>query len=432
MAKSKGYKLPGLNKALKAVDALGASMTAEADADYAVALSAMQAGQRGLAKQTRGLTRDLLAGQLKSSASLSKLAKTARAQKNVVADQQAKTTNRYGSALGQSIAQSYKPAKAIASGTGKLVTGAAKAGKATAGVAGTVAGIAQAGVAAQRQAAKYSLNQALQQRAIIDNQTLAGLTGQLYQTALQYNMQMAMYEKQRADAAADARKAELGATKDTLEFLGSETPAVSAWLDTATDTMKDELYTDGALDPAKVRAAYAAHMGIDLSVPLDPASQDAARMNLITEIARKMADGQNISTATESAMNTLYQGMEGWEKLSGSTILSIQTGITAAEEAQALANLNNIGALTVTTSGMQNLMVHAEEEWGWLTPGDVDPMTSNQFRDAGATHILDTLGSATAKAWLRGQTGWSDPAIDSYLSTLHAGESTTEGFNIGG
>ncbi len=423
----KGYQLPGLRQALKAVDALGAQMTGEADADYAVALSALRAGQAGLSKQTRGLTRDLLRGQLVQSTSLSKLAKTARAQKNVVQEGVGKTTNRYGSALGQSVAQSYAPAKAIASGTAKVITGAAKAGRKTTGVAETVAGIAQAGVQAQGAAAKYSLNQALQQRAIVDNQTLASLTGQLYQTALQYNMQMAMYEKQRADALADARKAEMAETKDTLEFLGQSTPELGSWLDTYTDTHKEgegAVYTDGKLDITKVRDAYMAEMGIDPAT-LAPGSQDATRVDLITAIAREMKGGSDIHTATVDAMNTLYSGMAGWEKFAPKTLQSINTGITVEQERMALGNLQSVGALTVEN---QPGLVYDLQGMG--NPIDPSGAGGLQYRDAGAAYIRNTYGDATAKAWLRGQTSWSDDAIDTYLSTLDAGVDPTEGFNF--
>jgi len=214
MAKS---TIQGMGKAMRAVKTLGKQMHNEADADFAVSLSANAAGSSGLAKQTRGLTRDLLAGQLKSNASLSKLARNARAQTGVVASQQAKTTSRYGSALGESNAAAYAQAKATAGATGKLVTGAAKAGKQLTGVAQTVAGIAAQGVAAQRAAAEYSLNQALQQRNIIDNQTLAGLTGDLYKMGIEANLQWKMWKKQQEYA---LKQADIAAGKQTQAQLG--------------------------------------------------------------------------------------------------------------------------------------------------------------------------------------------------------------------
>jgi hypothetical protein len=409
MAKAKGYKLPGLNKALKTVNTLGNQMTREADADYAVALSALRAGQQGLAKQTRGLTRDLLAGQLKSTTSLSKLAKAARAEKAVVANKQANTTSKYGAALGQSVSRSYGTATAIAGGTAKVLTGAARAGKATTGVATTVAGIAQAGVAAQASAAKYSMNQALQQRAIIDNQTLAGMTSQLYQTALQYNADMAMYERQRADALSDARKAEVGETKDTVEWLTSTSGDMGSWLQSA-----DELNTydvDGKFDVAAAIEAYTAEMGLNPEV----VPRDADQLAVMTVAMRGMAEGVDATTAITNAMNELFQGKAGWEKVSTNLMGSTSAYIAASMEAKSLTTIQGFEGVTYDTGDVSGLPLDLGDIYWGNRQG-----SAMQSRDAAARAIMDAHGSSVARAWLRGTGAFegNDVAINYYLSNL--------------
>ena len=185
----KGGSGINLKAALKVVNQLGKQMSAESTGDYNVALSALTAGQKNLSKQTRAFTRDMLLSQGQNQQALGALGARARAQSGVVSAKQAAATSRYGSALGASVASQYKPAAAVAAGTGRVVTGQAKQGKGIGRVGETVAGIAQAGVVAQQAAAEYGLAQALQQRNIVDAQTLASLTGDLYKTAMSYNMQ---------------------------------------------------------------------------------------------------------------------------------------------------------------------------------------------------------------------------------------------------
>jgi len=410
------YKMPGLRKALKAVEQLGSQMTAEADADYAVALSASRAGQAGLAAQTRGLTRDLLSGQVKANASLSKLARTARAQKNVVASHQQNTVRRYGTALGESISQSYSVARAGAKGTAKIVGGQAKQSKGLTKTASTVAGIAQMGVAAQASAAKYSLNQALQQRAIIDNQTLAGLTGSLYQSALQYNAQMAMYEKQRADAKADAAEAAEQSTALATNWLTTKGGEMGAWLDGLRGTGQ---YVDPETGEFSVQKALAAYIEeYALNPEVNP--NDANTIAVMSAALGKMKDGLAPTTALAEAANELYSSLPGWDKVGPNVLGAIDSDTQARVEAMAMVNIQSItgvsfGDSRVSTADMGALGV-ATGALG-LGGGPVQP-GALEGRDAAAAAITQQYGASTTKAWLRGQTNWSDEAIDWYIANL--------------
>lgn len=310
----------GLRQALKAVDALGGQMGGEREGDYRVALSASAAGQKNLSKQTRALTRDLLAGQLTQNASLSKLARQGGRQPGVVARQQAGTTSRYGSALGESIAGSYKVAGAVAAGTAKKTGAAAAAGVAQTQAAITVAGIAKQGVKAQKAAGEYSLNQALQQRTIIDNQTLASLTGQLYQTALQYNMQWQMWKKQQDYALKAADKAQNKELRDAAEALPGQAPqwGVDAWK--IVDDYSQA--NDGDLSQFNITEAattWASQNGYN------PAGTEAG---VVVAIMRGLKAGQPTATATVNAMDTLFGGLHQWDKIG----YSIKSSVVAGEE----------------------------------------------------------------------------------------------------
>jgi hypothetical protein len=424
---SKTYQLPGLRQALAAVNSMGKQMGQERMGDYKVAASASAAGQANLARQTRALSRGLVLGQKQNAAAIGRLSDRARASQRQVANKQANSVSRYGSALAGSASSQFGQARATAKAGAQVVGGQAKAGKAMQAIAGTVAAFAGNEVAAQNAAAKYSLNQALQQRTIVDNQTLAGLTEDLYKQSLAYNAQMQMYQQQRADAAADAKKAELAQTRDTLGFLQESTPEIGAWMQNELDTNHDTYYKDGQLDIAALKDAYATHIGIDPAA-VAPGSQDATRLDVVLGIAREVQNGADINTATTTALNTLYGGMQGWDKMAPKQLSSITAGIGAATEGIATANLQALGALNVSISS---------QGFGGGFLGDINKQardaasagaTTVGFRDAAAYHIQEQYGAPTAKAWLRGQTNWSDSAIDAYLGTLNSG--VTEGYEF--
>lgn len=321
MAKGKGGGY-NLKAALKVVNQLGKQMGAEGTADYNVALSALTAGQKNLSKQTRAFTRDMLLSQAQNQAALGSLAQRARSQTKAVTQARMATTSRYGAALGASAAAQYNPAAAVAAGTGNVVTGQAKQGKGIGRVGETVAGIAKAGVRAQESAAQYSLNQALQQRNIIDSQTLASLTGQMYQTAMQYNMQWDMWKKQQQYTQKQAEKAQDGQFKQLADTLPDTAPAlgVDAW------KLMNEAKANGEemahFDAGTAAATWAQENGIS-----DP-NEIALMAATLAQLKRQGDDPATYDTgvALQDAITKLYSGAKGWDRLSPALLQSIAAG----------------------------------------------------------------------------------------------------------
>lgn len=316
---------PGLKAALKVVNRLGKQMYAESDADYAVALSASNAGQANLAKQTRGLTRDLLLSSTQNRLAVQSLSQRARAGVKQTQAKQAGISNRYGAAMGASAAAQFAPAMATAKAGAEVLKGMSKASAKTAKVGQTVAGIAAAGVRAQKQAAAYSLNQALQQRNIIDNQTLAGLTGQLYQTAMEYNMQWELWKKQQDYAAKQAEKTSGFGTKQDAIRLMNEGGDIAAG---AADYFRDAKNEAGEdFNPSDVSVSEAAQE-YALENNYDP---NGAEVALFSATMRELKSGYSTNiTASEAygnAMSTLFGGAKGFEKWGEDVIQGGQTKI---------------------------------------------------------------------------------------------------------
>lgn len=349
---------PGLRKALAQVDKLGRQMTREADADYAIAAGGVAAGQQNLSRQTRALTRDLLLGNKQNAAAIDSLRARAAGLSSSVAGTQSRTTSRYGSALGESVSNAFAGARGQAAAGEITAKASSRASLAIARTAGTVAGIAQAGVKAQGAAAAYSLNQALQQRAIVDNQTLAQLTGDLYSQAIQYNTQLALYERQRADARRDAKKAEEAANTQlldsTVSILTSAGPKVYAWLND-----RNNLKTDpetGLIDITATLAEFQTDMALNPTVgPNGEPSIDSTMVSMATVALQGMRAGDGIDAGFYSGLDTLYSSMEGWDAYSLKTIQAIITGggdldsarrATAAAVAKAAADAAGSGGTT--------------------------------------------------------------------------------------
>jgi len=327
---------PGLGKALKAVSRLGKQMTREADADYAVGLSALAAGQQGLRRQTQKYTRSLVLGQRQNVLAVQALGERARQGQRDTAARQAGTTSRYGSALGQSVAQSYAGARAASQSAVKTTMAASRAAGKQEKVAGVVAGIAQAGVAAQQAAAEYSLNQALQQRAIIDNQTLAGLQGQLYTAAMQYNLEWAMFKKQSAFAQKQAEKAAGAAAAAEVGAIETAATEVSSWI----GGYRQNLVTDAGggewwknFDMAKAKTAWAESAGYASfeEAAADPALSGQALL-FSSIMARAVASPDtNVGSVASDILLSLYGTRPGWDKYGETFLTAVKTGANAGQ-----------------------------------------------------------------------------------------------------
>lgn len=318
MAKS----TPGLKKALKAIGALQGQMQGEANADYLVSLSAAGAGAANLKRQTRALTRELVLGQQQNIRALEKLAARSDRSTERVESKLAGTVNRYGSALGPNIERQFAPAGAVAA-AGEMNVGAAlKGGQRMGKVAQVVSGMAAAGAKAQEAAATYALNQALMARNMVDSSTIAQLTGQMYQTALQYNLEWQMAKKQQkmAEKAAGGTGAE--ATVQRLMDEGSSIAAgaadvIRAARDANDGTLPEDFSVTVAVEAWAMKNGY------------DPAGPEAA---VFAATLRNMtANHMNAAPAFTSALSTLYSGEKGWEKW-GPPLLQGAAYSTLAEE----------------------------------------------------------------------------------------------------
>lgn len=172
----------------------------------------------------------------------------------------------------------------------------------------TVAGIAAQGVAANKQAAGYAMAQALQARNIVTAETLAGLTGQLYQTAMEYNMQWEMWKKQQDYAAKLAEKEGQGNKADAMRLINEGGDIGADAANTLRD-IKNEVGED--FDPAKdvnitdLATTYANENGYDPAGP---------EVTLYINILRRMKSGANVDVAMEQSYQSLFGSYPGFNK----------------------------------------------------------------------------------------------------------------------
>ena len=317
-----GKGTPGLRRALRKVDVLRAQLNAETDADYAVALSALGAGNANLRRQLGRIEGAVDASLLTQQRGLRRNLRQARAGQRNVRASQARAVNAYGAALGASAARQFAPAAATAAAGTATARGAARAGRSQQRIADVVQGIAAEGASAQASAAKYALAQAMQARNTLSAETIAGLTGQLYQTALQYQQQWDLWKRQQDYARKQAEKTGSEDLKRLAEVLPDELPQIGleAW------QLYDEAYaTDKNVNAPALMQAYADKYGY---TPQDPQYQ------VFAATVRKMVgqEPQDIDTSAllTQSVRTLYGGEKGWEKVEDDMLGSIRSGTTTA------------------------------------------------------------------------------------------------------
>jgi hypothetical protein len=344
----------------------------------------MEAAQGNLTRQLSRSTRFMSAENERILSRLANLGERSDAVTAKVQGTQAKTTSMYGAGLGSSIARQFNPARVSAGAGEKTVAAQAAAGRRGEVVTEGVLGIAAAGAAAQQSAAVYSLNQALQQRTIIDNQTLASLAGDMYQTALQYNMQKALADRERKYAEEQAKKAAKAETRETVRLLTEKAPGVGAWVETNIAKYTSE----SGIDIEAAKAAYVSEYGLD---PVNN-PQDAHELAVFTATLRNVQNGMGTEAALTKAIDTLYGGMAGWEKLSTSVDRSI-----AAEMAAEVSAIN--ATSLINESGF-------------------DPAQAGLERDQFIVKMREQYGDEAAKNWLVENLGWSEDAAVWYISNL--------------
>jgi hypothetical protein len=253
----------GLKRALAAIDTYGGQMHREAMGDYKVTLSALSAGQRNLSNQLGRYQRDLAGANAGANRSLGRLTAAAKANQRQVQTRQNAAVRAYGSGLGSAISRQFAGARAQGTAGVMQQQGAGQAFGAGLAAGATAVGITREGASMQKQAAKYAMAQALQQRNIVDNSTLAQLTGDIYKSQLQ-ELQAEKLAKYQYDLTQKA------ANKKELAGINQAVPAVAADVRDSLsflDAHKDEITSDNVATQALAWAKGAI---------VDPAEQQAA------------------------------------------------------------------------------------------------------------------------------------------------------------
>ena len=313
--------VPGLNAALKTVQGLGKSMNKEARADFGVAMSASRAGQANLLRQLGTSGRSLTRSLGRQQGKLTSLQAKARAAQQAVARGEQATINRYGQELGGAVHEAYGQARAYAAAGKAEVKAEVARGAANARVAGGIMGIAQQGAAAGASAAQYAMAQALQSRYAISAETVAQLTGQLYQSALQYNLEWQMWKKQQDYAEKKAGNGEKGTVTQLIED-GSKTAVDAA--EAARSWVEENNGDISTLDVSAAIQTYAAENGYG---PDDP------RLAIFAETLRNMKRGQNAGAAWRSAIQTLYSNVPGFDRWGEAALAAGQSAFDTAVHA---------------------------------------------------------------------------------------------------
>lgn len=312
-----------LKQAIAQANALSKQMAGERAADYQVASGALNVGAINLAKQTQGITRNLVMSQKQNRAAVAALNAKGLAQSGIVAGQAAATRNMYGSGLGKAVAQAYSGAKATAGATAAKTEGGVKLSGAAARTAGLVAGIASQGVVATKAAAAYALNQALQQRTLVDNQTIANLEGNLYQTAIQANEQIKVYRKEQSIAQKQAAKTQNEAAATALT---NEIPDLAVQAYHLYSTSYDPSKGSDAINIGKLVADWATSKGYS------PTGPEAAVMTAaLQKYAANGAPGQTQpQAAMVYAVQNVYGGQPGFNDWGQPVLNAISAGTSVA------------------------------------------------------------------------------------------------------
>jgi hypothetical protein len=251
---------------------------------------------------------------------LRQLVKGAKATKRATARSQAKTVNLYGTAMGGVVREKYGSARAVAAGGVAKAGAAAAMGSAMGRIGNVVQSIAETGAAAQSEAANFAFANALAARNAVSAETLAGLTGQMYQTALQYQLEWDMWKRQQDYAEKQAKETE----KPAINYLNGIAPGIAA---DAGDLIRANVTgAEGAqladIEPGVLSAEWAAANGYG------PSEQAIMAATL-----RNMKSGMNAGPSMTTALRTLYSDMPGWNRWGD----SLMRGLAAGAEAETYA-----------------------------------------------------------------------------------------------
>lgn len=319
---------PGLKQALKQVQKLSNQMNAERIGDYKVALSASRAISGNLGNVVGRLERPMLKDVLRSQKALGTLTYGSKMTQRRVRADEARTVSRYGQALGAAVNSVYAPAQAVADSSVQMQRGAEIAGVKGGRAAQTVAALGRQGVAAGNAAARYALAQALQQRTIVDSGTIAQLTGQLYQSAIDYQNQWSLWKKQQDYLKKQADKEEAGGRaglRAVAETLSEEAPSMGyeAWNIVNDHWDENTGQLDG--DIKTLADDWANANGYAVGGP--------EHTVMLATIRNLKNQGNPADADTNAAINQaiaqLYRGTPGWERISSSIADTVASGTSA-------------------------------------------------------------------------------------------------------
>lgn len=287
---------------------LGKQMAGERKGDYRTALNTQNAISANLARQTSRLTRQIQGQSLRQAAAVTRLSARGKAVQRGVTAAQNRAEGYAG--MGQVAEQQFGVARATGAAAKAITAAQAREAMSGVGTAKLVSRIAAQAVAGLGEAAQYGLAQALQQRTIIDNNTLAQLTGQMYNTALQYNMQWEMWKKQQEYAADQAKKA----NKQGVGRLAAETPLIMDSINGVVGELRDNGELNGATAP-EVAAKVMGELGYDPTAnPAESQYIMAIARNYVSMAHSGGGGGGGIAAATNAAITQIYGDSQGFER----------------------------------------------------------------------------------------------------------------------
>jgi hypothetical protein len=296
-----GRRTPGLDAALATVRDLQQGMNKESKADYNVALGAAGVGSANLLQQTKGRGRTLAASIARAQTGVERVQAKGLRAKAEVERRRRTVTNAYGAGLGEVADRAFRPAGGVAAESAANLGAGAAVGRRTGQVGKDVRGIAQAGVKAGQAAAEYALAQALASRNSLTAETIAGLTGQLYQSALDYQMQWDMWKKQQDYAAKQAEKG--GAiSKQGAIYMMNTADTIAPDAADRFRTLRD---AEKPINVAEEMRTYAKENGLQETDP---------EVLLYGATLTGMKRGLTAGEAWEEGMRKWYGGLPNWDK----------------------------------------------------------------------------------------------------------------------
>lgn len=307
---------------------LGRGMGRERRADFRVATSASASISANLARQSSRLTRTMERQSLRQAAAVTRLSRRSKAVQRQVRAAQSSAAQYAG--MGQVAQQQFGQARATAAAGRDVLAAQARQAAVGVGTAGIVARITGQGVAAADAAAQYALAQALQQRTIIDNQTLAQLSGDLYKTAMSYNMQWEMWKRQQEETEKKAKQEEKAAAKSII----AEAPIIGA---DAGDIIREAQQAEDfeGWDHFNITEAAQAWANENGRSPAETQLMIATLQRLKT--AAINGSDVRVGPALQGAIDKLYGSLPGYERWGADAVAAVQAGGNAEWTSRFLA-----------------------------------------------------------------------------------------------